>query len=509
MTTKRTIGTLAALGGMAAAVALMTGVPSAKADELSDLRANNQLLQQKLDQVAQLPSSAGMYPGGPPNPAATTGATGGSFPRSFLIPGTDTSIRIGGNITEIFDYELEGGSPNASPQTTTLGANGLVQTIPLSGTATARASSIFSQSPRQSQLIIETRTPTPLGEARTFFSFDWAGSTGYAPGGTGPTMISDNLIPRVKYIYGTLGGWLAGQANSNFEDADANGETIDFGGNVGEPGKVRVPQLRYTMPLAWGIGGALSFSAETPETSAWTPNGLISSDCGVGCAAVSTGPGVEAIMPNPTKANVPALTAAYYVPQPWGHFDIAGVLRPNMELTDGAYLSRSYLGYGGAFSFDVKPGWLGWAKDDIIFHVVGGNGIGAYLNSSTNADIATNFVATTTSAASAAHVLAETIVEYGGEIGYQHWWAPNLRSNINAGYNHDDIPSTLIAGSAGSGTANRELETAHLNLLWNPVSFVTVGIEYTYGHRQVVAAVPGGKASGNLQVIDSKFEVDF
>ena len=43
---------------------------------------------------------------------------------------------------------------------------------------------------------------------------------------------------------------------------------IDFGGNVGEAGVVRIPQIRYTMPLApWGIGGALSVSAETPETA--------------------------------------------------------------------------------------------------------------------------------------------------------------------------------------------------------------------------------------------------
>jgi hypothetical protein len=52
MNRKRFLGTAAAIGGLAA-FALLTGVPSAKADELSDLRANNELLQQKLDQTAQ------------------------------------------------------------------------------------------------------------------------------------------------------------------------------------------------------------------------------------------------------------------------------------------------------------------------------------------------------------------------------------------------------------------------------------------------------------------------
>jgi len=38
---------------------LLAGVPSAKADELADLRANQELLQQRLDQLAQAgPSTA-------------------------------------------------------------------------------------------------------------------------------------------------------------------------------------------------------------------------------------------------------------------------------------------------------------------------------------------------------------------------------------------------------------------------------------------------------------------
>ena len=39
----------------------------------------------------------------------------------------------------------------------------------------------------------------------------------------------------MRYAYGTLGGFLAGQATSNFSAPDANGETLDFGGNVGVP----------------------------------------------------------------------------------------------------------------------------------------------------------------------------------------------------------------------------------------------------------------------------------
>src|SRR5438552_18002474 len=114
MIRKRTIGTLAALGGLTATAALLSGLPAAKADELADLRANQELLQRRLDQLAQAPISpvGGLYPGGAPAPTAGAAIVGGSFPRSFLVPGTDTSIRVGGTITFNALHFFTGGNPN-------------------------------------------------------------------------------------------------------------------------------------------------------------------------------------------------------------------------------------------------------------------------------------------------------------------------------------------------------------------------------------------------------------
>ena len=506
MIKNRTIATVAALGGLTAAIALMAGAPSAKADELADLRANQELLQQRLDQLSQAGPATG--------PAGPIGV--GSFPRSFLIPGTDTSLRVGGNITFITDYYLQGGTANGSPWSTTLGTNGQVQAIGVGATANAKGSNDWGESARQSQLTVETRTPTPYGEARTYMSFDWAGSTAFVPGGTDPSAVSDNLVPRLKYAYGTLGGWLAGQANSNFEDPDANGETLDFGGNVGEPGRVRVAQLRYTMPLSWQMGGALSFSAENPEVEAIMPAGICGTDAGAG-SACSTGSiaGTAATVVNPTKPAAPDLTAALFIPQPWGHVDIGGVLRPGLELSDGVFLSRDFVGGGGAFNFDVRPGWF-TAKDDIIFHFVGGLGLGAYLNSSTSAALQTSYAFATTAAAAAAGpagtaaVQASLVPSYGGEIGYQHWWSDNLRSNINYGIEQQNFSAGTL-GATESAAANHRLQTAHGNLIWNPVSFVTVGVEWMWGRRTVLA-VPAALASArseNMQALIGKFDVAF
>jgi hypothetical protein len=93
MSVRPAFGTLAAIGGLVALVALGAG---AAADELADLRTNNELLQQRLDQIEETNKDAATIPGAP--------LEKGSFPRSFLIPGTDTSIRIGGSVTGIVQY---------------------------------------------------------------------------------------------------------------------------------------------------------------------------------------------------------------------------------------------------------------------------------------------------------------------------------------------------------------------------------------------------------------------
>src|SRR5580693_7997943 len=94
MSTTRKIGAIVALGGSTAALAMLTGLAGARAD---DLQYNQQLLTTRVDQLAAVgqQAGAGNQFSIDPNPAAAgTPATAGSFPRSILIPGTDTSVKI-------------------------------------------------------------------------------------------------------------------------------------------------------------------------------------------------------------------------------------------------------------------------------------------------------------------------------------------------------------------------------------------------------------------------------
>jgi hypothetical protein len=540
MTKTQKIGTLAALGSLTATIALLTGLPTAKADELADLRANQELLQRRIDQLAQIPPSRispGIAPamGAQPTPGAAL--IGGSFPRSFLIPGTDTSIRVGGFIDLTGNYFFQGANTgNPGTPSSNFGQNGNLNGVPvgqqfvpgLGNVAQqanhSRGNGFFEFSPQQTRLNVETRTPTAWGEARTFFEFDFAGGNNFSTQ-TVQQAGGDSLLPRLRFAYGTLGGFLGGQAISNFSDADADTESLEFGGVMGSTGGQRIPQIRYTLAVPYG--GALSVSAEQPTVNVETPAGLLANDSNVG--GLPGGPGTSTIGPicngvpctgagtaiqgSLAKAIAPNLTIASYWAQPWGHVDFSGVLVP-MEFNDGHFISREYLGYGGHFSGDVKPGWFGWAKDDFLFSFIAGEGLGPYLSGGWSgvAGDSTNFTVATQCATprpgcqggfAASNVLFSQVFGYSSNGGYQHWWAPNLRSTVAAGIAHQDLNSQLI-GPRQASTFTKEQWNAFVNLVWNPVAFITAGVEYMYGTRVVVA---NGK--GHEQALIAKWRVAF
>src|SRR4029434_3396540 len=91
MSRRRGAGIVPVIGWTLPAFVLATGLSSARADEIADLRANQELLQRRIDQLAQAGPGAFPAPGGPGGPVLA-----GSFPRSFVIPGTEVSLRVGG-----------------------------------------------------------------------------------------------------------------------------------------------------------------------------------------------------------------------------------------------------------------------------------------------------------------------------------------------------------------------------------------------------------------------------
>ena len=278
--------------------------------------------------------------------------TGGSFPRSFLIPGTDTSIRVGGEIRMLTVFWINGGNPNGSEATTNAGTTGQLNNIPLSGLsagfdraiARERSDNVLNMSPQQSKLSVETRTPTAWGEARTFLEFDFAGDTAAS---ARPMSAANSLQPRLRYAYGTIGPLLFGQANSNFNDSDAGMESLA----VRRSDRRRRPGPRAAAPLdaaAWRVGpagravglggsprdgdlcnGRQRYFCRRSDDRRQSCRTHISR---VGCrrrrrlsgdSRPITAGTCNVTVANPLKNSAPEMVAAWYIPQPWGHVDFA------------------------------------------------------------------------------------------------------------------------------------------------------------------------------------------
>src|SRR6266853_5620258 len=144
----------------------------ARADEFADLRANQELLQRRVDQLAQAGPSVGPGPGGP--------VMAGSFPRSFLIPGTEVSLRIGGQGVGSVLWYLKGaatggalGGQGSFNETFVdgQGGTGNLASIPLKNNVvaanavgfSASRSSNWVMSGKQSLIFLDVRQPSAWG----------------------------------------------------------------------------------------------------------------------------------------------------------------------------------------------------------------------------------------------------------------------------------------------------------------------------------------------------------
>src|SRR5438045_6175498 len=169
---------------------LATGLSAARADELADLRANQELLQRRIDQLAQVPPPPPAPSGGPGGPVLA-----GSFPRSFVIPGTEVSLRVGGQGVGSVIWYMKGqavggglGGQGGFNETYMAGQGGTgnLPSIPLNthtfsntaapvGFAHSRSSE-WDFSGKQSRIFLDARTPSPYGEVKAYIEMAFAAS---------------------------------------------------------------------------------------------------------------------------------------------------------------------------------------------------------------------------------------------------------------------------------------------------------------------------------------------
>jgi hypothetical protein len=540
------------LAAVSAMVGLLTCLPAASADELADLRANQELLQKRIDQLSQAPAqpqAAPYVPGfGPETHKQVSGipVVGGSFPRSFLIPGTDTSLRIGGfaNASALWFIrgvasggQLDGHGSQQFIFTEGQGGTGNLSSMPLNNDISRGRDTAFIISGRQTRLLVDARTPTAWGQARAYLEIDFSYNNTNTVENNAQAVAS-SWLPRFRKGYATLGALEAGQDTGILHDPDADAELVDFGGSASGAGRARQPQVKYT--YAGPYGTVFTGGVENPVPQLNGPFGQVSIDTNQipNIAACSVTGNFTANLPattaclgsnaffSPLQKTWPELIGTARINQPWGHLQIGGVVRTD-TLNDAQGLDRTYVGYGGTVSGDAHPfsgtpGPLG--KDDLGFVFAAGtemaqqipNGMGLVTNfgapinvpgvglvnplsgpfstawnaRDTGQSLPNSAIFNGINVRHAYDLLVKTQSprSTGAKIWYQHWWTENLRSTLEV----SGIWNAMNTNIVGPGTTNnKQLSITHANLFWSPVAFIDFGFEYAWGHRITVANFKG------------------
>lgn len=408
------------------------------AGELDELKAMvlqlqkriEQLEKQQKEQSAKLPQAAEAakqtQAAEPAKPVVA-----GSTPGSFVIPGTDTSLKIYGNARVDATYDL--GTRSNDIKNNDWSSAVFAQPLETRSADPLRKGQFYATA-RASRLGIVTTTPSKWGDLEVKLEADFNAPNDYM-GELG----SNGTQFRLRHAYGSWNNFLVGQTWSNFIDLRSYPETVDFN-PTGDVTLIRQTQLRYTLPLG---RSSLAFSVENPES--------LSS---IGAAANDFDRRPDFVVNwslHGEKAHVSAraVTMEY-------HNDF-----------------RSKRGYALALSGSASLG-----PGTLVAGIQGGDGIGRYMFNSilqgatdTNTDL-------------------RLWKAMGWHVAYTFPWSADLRSNFIVSqtyFDSDDVSNTfrrgIFLGGVDELVPNKRIDQASVNLFWGITKNVEAGVEYSWGRR--------------------------
>ncbi|MFN3863038.1 MAG: DcaP family trimeric outer membrane transporter [Erythrobacter sp.] len=273
----------------------------------------------------------------------------------------------------------------------------------------------------------------------------------------GNERVTNSYSPRIRHALINYDNWTFGQGWSTFQNVGALPDSLDFIGVT--PGTVfdRQPLIRYTK-------GGLQIALEQPETVVTTRTGG---------------------MVTPGDDQIPDVIGRYNWSGDWGQLSAAAIVRQLHVSTDDLLgVDDAAWGYGLSLSGKLKVG----EKDDFRFMATAGDGLGRYigLNIVNDAAIKTDG-------------RLDPIFTWSGFAAYRHVWGDRLRSNIAGSYFKADNPVRLTTSQVTDESWN-----AFVNLIWNPVGPLNVGVELMYASR----TLEDGR-SGNLQRVQFSTQYNF
>ena len=400
---------------------------AADADSLEELNRQIEVLSQKVLELDRKQQAAEREQ----TEAAKNVVTAGASKGSFKLPGSSTSVTLGGyvKLDAVFT------TPSAGVAST---ADLFLQpnAIPVGPGAGDNERNQVKFGARESRVFAKTSTPTSWGDLVTYVEGDFYGADGNES-------VSNSNGLRLRHAYGSLGPLLGGQTWTNFMYVPSLPETVDFGGPVGQIFD-RQAQIRWTQPFSAAgshAGGRWSVALENPES----------------VVTLAGGASFRA-----DDDHFPDITGQVQFDTSKGRIAVAGLLR--QVRADSTSPSVTDQPFGGALSVAGVVPTVG--KDDVRFTVSAGNAIGRYSN---------GFFADGIVGSDGRIRLARQWLWYAA---YRHFWTDALRSNVVLSSASASNPAGTPAGT------NRDTQSAHVNLIWSPVANTDLGVEYILASRR-------------------------
>ena len=367
--------------------------------------------------------------GDEPQDAPSSRIVAGDVPGTIRFAGSRTSFGMGGFVRLHMMYS------DSIPEQHGWGNQRLwVPDIAVSA-ARETADDDFTLHAKESRLWLRSYTSSRWGDVETLVEYDLLKLPG-------------SYQPRLRHAFISVGQLLAGQTFTTFTNT-ASIPDIDAATAVGSV-ITRQPMLRWTRPLGED-GLQLLLALEESESrviNGSAPRYRVSGD-----------------------EDLPDLVMKLELNRDWGSVSLAGMARqlalqaPEQNIDDERW--------GGAISVAgrLNTGVL----DNVRFMFNYGNALGRYSTLATFSDA---FVRPATGTSTASTSLKGNTV-HSGLVAFQHFWNANWRSNIALSYSLARLPDFV------AGELTRESRSAHINLIWSPVSQVSMGLEYLYGMRQL------------------------
>ncbi|TMH61040.1 MAG: hypothetical protein E6H53_03220 [Betaproteobacteria bacterium] len=422
---------------LAVAIAIGLGgtATAARAEELQDLKAQIEALQKKVGELEIKQETTEKKQAALPDNVVTGGATKGSF----KLPGSNTSVTVGGYV------KLDAVFSNPSAGVDTKADLSLDPTaIAVGPTAGNNERNQVKFGARESRLFVKTNTPTSMGDLNTHVEFDFYGADGNES-------VSNSHGFRLRHAYGTLGNLLAGQTWTNFMNPASLPDTLDFGGPVGQIFD-RQAQVRWTQPFGDSgstTRGQWSVGLENPETVVQIPGGASF---------------------RADDDRFPDITGQVVFNTSIGKISVHGLMR-EIRIDSAAAPAAVSQKWGGAVSVAGVIPAVG--RDDFRFTASAGNAIGRYSN---------GFFPDGVAGSDGQIRLPK---QWGGFAAYRHYWFDPLRSNLVLSMASENNPAGAPANT------NKSTASAHANLIWSPVANADLGIEYIYAERKTEDGLRG------------------